>query len=60
MHLILALDTSLSMFKKKSDEKHDYAEVAIEGINQFIEYTSDGSESVIEIALAILDSLWNP
>ena len=56
MHLILALDTSLSMFKKKPGEKNDYADVAIEGISQFIEYTSDGSESVIEIALAISDS----
>jgi hypothetical protein len=53
MHLILALDTSLSMFKKKSEDKSDYADVAIEGISQFIEYTSDGSESVIEIASAI-------
>lgn len=53
MHLILALDTSLSMFKRKSEDKSDYADVAIEGISQFIEYTSDGSESVIEIASAI-------
>lgn len=56
MHLILALDTSLSMFKRKSEDKSDYADVAIEGISQFIEYTSDGSESVIEIASAILNS----
>ena len=56
MHLILALDTSLSMFKKKPGEKNDYADISIEGISQFIEYTSDGSESVIEIALAIWNS----
>ena len=52
MHVIIALDASLAMFKKAPNSNQKYIDIAVESIEHFIDYTSDMTHNKVnEIAL---------
>lgn len=52
MHVILAIDTSLSMFRKTPKSPKRYIDITIEALEHFIDYTSDKTHNTVnEIAI---------